>query len=154
MTGDDIERVCICLRVLAERNPMMSAVFGERSREALASMLSAKETVKEEEKVWERRGKEWRLERKRGMEIRGLEIFIAHASKDSSFATFTDAIVSRYQFRTLKRLKSTQTMASCFSCCLELMSLWERTSSMLVCFRPREEGQGMDSPPKTWQFPN
>lgn len=74
MTGDDIERVCICLRVLAERNPMMSAVFGERSREALASMLSAKETVKEEEKVqgergdWMEgeRGKGWREMRERG----------------------------------------------------------------------------------------
>ena len=55
ITEDDIERVCICLRVLSERNGFMNSVFGERSREALAVMLSARQG-KAEEKVRETLG--------------------------------------------------------------------------------------------------
>ena len=39
ITEDDAERLGMCLRVLAERNELLTHVFGEASREALSRLL-------------------------------------------------------------------------------------------------------------------
>ena len=43
ITEDDVERLSVCLRVLAERNELMSSVFAQGSRQVFADMLSLRE---------------------------------------------------------------------------------------------------------------
>ena len=50
ITEDDSERLSVCLRVLSERTDLMGVVFGERSREVLASMLTLREQEQKKEK--------------------------------------------------------------------------------------------------------
>lgn len=50
ITEDDAERLCVCLRVLSERSSVMGAVFSEKSREVLASMLALREQEQKKEK--------------------------------------------------------------------------------------------------------
>ena len=50
ITEDDSERLSVCLRVLSERTDLMGVVFGERSREVLASMLTLREQEQKNEK--------------------------------------------------------------------------------------------------------
>ena len=49
ITEDDVERLCVCLRVLCERCEVVGGVFGEKSRQVLAHMISL--TNKDSEKV-------------------------------------------------------------------------------------------------------
>ena len=51
ITEDDTERLTICLRVLAERNEMLTQVFGEGSREALGRLLTTREAEAKKNKV-------------------------------------------------------------------------------------------------------
>ncbi|KAJ8031969.1 Coatomer subunit beta [Holothuria leucospilota] len=51
ITNDDVDRIALCLKVLAERHPVMSEIFGEKCRGSLHAMLLAKqEESKETEK--------------------------------------------------------------------------------------------------------
>ena len=50
ITEDDSERLSVCLRVLSDRTDLMGVVFGERSREVLASMLTLREQEQKKEK--------------------------------------------------------------------------------------------------------
>lgn len=43
ITEDDVERLTICLRVLAERSDVLTQVFGEGSREALGRLLQTRD---------------------------------------------------------------------------------------------------------------
>lgn len=43
ITEDDVERLSVCLRVLAERSELMSSVFAQGSRQVFADMLSLRE---------------------------------------------------------------------------------------------------------------
>ena len=43
ITEDDVERLSVCLRVLAERSELMSSVFAQGSRQVFADMLSLHE---------------------------------------------------------------------------------------------------------------
>ena len=43
ITEDDVERLSVCLRVLAERSELMSSVFSQGSRQVFADMLSLRE---------------------------------------------------------------------------------------------------------------
>ena len=43
ITEDDVERLYVCLRVLSERSPLLSQVFGEQSRSVFANMLQVRE---------------------------------------------------------------------------------------------------------------
>ena len=51
ITEDDVERLCVCLRALADKSKVLGLVFGEQSREALVRMLSAMEEEGKKEKV-------------------------------------------------------------------------------------------------------
>ncbi len=52
ITDDDVDRIAMCLRVLAEKLPMMHGIFTDSCRESLAAMLHAKaEEEKEYQKV-------------------------------------------------------------------------------------------------------
>jgi len=52
ITDDDVDRISLCLRVLAERAPMMHTIFTENCRASLSSMLAAKaEEEKESQKA-------------------------------------------------------------------------------------------------------
>ena len=42
ITDDDVDRIALCLRVLAERAPMMQDIFTDKCRNSLSSMLAAK----------------------------------------------------------------------------------------------------------------
>lgn len=42
ITDDDVDRIAICLRVLADKAPLMSEVFNAQCRESLSVMLAAK----------------------------------------------------------------------------------------------------------------
>ena len=42
MTDDDLDRIATCLRVLAERSPLMNEIFNSSCRESLSMMLAAK----------------------------------------------------------------------------------------------------------------
>ncbi|XP_033739799.1 coatomer subunit beta-like [Pecten maximus] len=56
ITDDDFDRVATCLRVLAERSPIMEGIFNNDCRESLSLMLAAKmDEEKEMQKVSERR---------------------------------------------------------------------------------------------------
>jgi coatomer subunit beta len=50
ITEDDTERLTICLRVLAERNEVLTQVFGEGSREALGRLLTTREAESKKRK--------------------------------------------------------------------------------------------------------
>lgn len=43
ITEDDVERLSVCLRVLAERSELMRSVFAQGSRQVFADMLSLRE---------------------------------------------------------------------------------------------------------------
>ena len=51
ITEDDTERLTVCLRVLAERNEVLTQVFGEGSREALGRLLTTREAEGKKKKV-------------------------------------------------------------------------------------------------------
>ena len=52
ITDDDVDRIAMCLRVLAEKLPMMHGIFTDSCRESLAAMLHTKaEEEKEYQKV-------------------------------------------------------------------------------------------------------
>ena len=52
MTDDDLDRIATCLRVLAERSPLMNEIFNSSCRESLSMMLTAKaEEDKEQQRV-------------------------------------------------------------------------------------------------------
>ncbi|OWF52961.1 coatomer subunit beta-like [Mizuhopecten yessoensis] len=56
ITDDDFDRIATCLRVLAERSPIMEEIFNRDCRESLSLMLAAKiDEEKEMQKVSERR---------------------------------------------------------------------------------------------------
>ncbi|XP_069139591.1 coatomer subunit beta-like [Argopecten irradians] len=56
ITDDDFDRIATCLRVLAERSPIMEDIFNKDCRESLSLMLAAKmDEEKEMQKVSERR---------------------------------------------------------------------------------------------------
>ncbi|CAE1278904.1 COPB1 [Acanthosepion pharaonis] len=42
ITDDDVDRIAICLRVLADKAPLMSEIFNAQCRESLSVMLAAK----------------------------------------------------------------------------------------------------------------
>lgn len=49
MTDDDVDRIATCLRVLAERSPLMNDIFNDSCRESLSLMLASK--VEEEKEL-------------------------------------------------------------------------------------------------------
>lgn len=51
ITEDDVERLCVCLRALADKSKVLGQVFGEQSREALVHMLAVMEADGKKEKV-------------------------------------------------------------------------------------------------------
>ena len=52
MTDDDLDRIATCLRVLAERIPLMNEIFNSSCRESLSMMLAAKaDEDKEQQRV-------------------------------------------------------------------------------------------------------
>ena len=51
ITEDDTERLGICLRVLAERNELLTQVFGEASRQALDRLLQTRDAEAKKKKV-------------------------------------------------------------------------------------------------------
>lgn len=53
ITNDDTDRIALCLKVLAERHPIMGEIFGEKCRGSLDAMLVAKQ---EESKDTEKDG--------------------------------------------------------------------------------------------------
>ncbi|XP_060079498.1 coatomer subunit beta-like [Ylistrum balloti] len=56
ITDDDFDRIATCLRVLAERTPIMEDIFSKDCRESLSLMLAAKmDEEKEMQRVSERR---------------------------------------------------------------------------------------------------
>ena len=46
-----MERLCVCLRALADKSKVLGQVFGEQSREALVHMLAVMEEDGKKEKV-------------------------------------------------------------------------------------------------------
>ncbi|XP_064614088.1 coatomer subunit beta-like [Liolophura sinensis] len=55
ITDDDVDRIAVCLRVLAENNPMMGEVFNKGCRQSLSLMLQAKiEDEKAQQKAAEK----------------------------------------------------------------------------------------------------
>ena len=50
ITEDDVERLTICLRVLAERSDVLTQVFGVGSREALGRLLQTREAERKKGK--------------------------------------------------------------------------------------------------------
>ena len=57
ITEDDVERLCVCLRALADKSKVLGQVFGEQSREALVHMLSVMEDETKKDKVGHSRSK-------------------------------------------------------------------------------------------------
>lgn len=56
MTDDDLDRIATCLRVLAERSPLMNEIFNSSCRESLSMMLTAKaEEDKEQQRESQRK---------------------------------------------------------------------------------------------------
>ncbi|CAC5404660.1 COPB1 [Mytilus coruscus] len=56
MTDDDVDRIATCLRVLAEKSPLMNEIFNDSCRESLSLMLASKvEEEKELQRVSERK---------------------------------------------------------------------------------------------------
>lgn len=56
MTDDDLDRIATCLRVLAERSPLMNEIFNSSCRESLSMMLAAKaEEDKEQQRESQRK---------------------------------------------------------------------------------------------------
>ena len=53
ITEDDVERLCVCLRALADKSKVLGQVFGEQSREALVHMLAVMEADGKKEKTAE-----------------------------------------------------------------------------------------------------
>ena len=52
MTDDDLDRIATCIRVLAERTPLMNDIFNDSCRESLSMMLASKvEEEKEQQRV-------------------------------------------------------------------------------------------------------
>ena len=52
MTDDDVDRIATCIRVLAERTPLMNDVFNTSCRDSLSLMLASKvEEEKEQQRV-------------------------------------------------------------------------------------------------------
>ena len=52
MTDDDLDRLALCIRVLAERSPLMNEIFNNSCRESLSLMLASKvEEEKEQQRV-------------------------------------------------------------------------------------------------------
>ena len=58
ITEDDVERLTICLRVLAERSDVLTQVFGVGSREALGRLLQTREAERKKGKKVREGGRE------------------------------------------------------------------------------------------------
>lgn len=48
ITDDDVDRISLCVRVVAERVPLMKNIFTVECRNSLSSMLDANKRVEEE----------------------------------------------------------------------------------------------------------
>ena len=51
ITDDDVDRISMCVRVVAERAPLMKNIFVKECRNALSAMLEASKKVEEEQKA-------------------------------------------------------------------------------------------------------
>lgn len=55
ITDDDVERISLCLKVLAESSPLMSDIFNKECRKSLSHMLTVRlEEEKLSQKVYTR----------------------------------------------------------------------------------------------------